>query len=66
MRSIFFNGRHDSIGLIICCQYMMDVDVSLRTNVDYVFTMRGNVISNRQKLLKYYFGQYERFDESTG
>ena len=63
MRSIFFNGRHDNISLIVCCQYMMDIDVSLRTNVDYIFTMRENILMNRQKLHKYFFGQFERFDE---
>lgn len=63
MRSIFFNGRHDHIGLICAAQYMMDVDVSLRTNIDYIFTMRESILTNRQKLYKYYFGLYRRFEE---
>ena len=63
MRSIFFNGRHDHIALICAAQYMMDVDVSLRTNIDYIFTMRESILTNRQKLYKYYFGQYKKFDE---
>ena len=62
MRSIFFNGRHDNIALMCCAQYMMDVDVSLRTNIDYIFTMRESILTNRQKLYKYYFGQFDRFD----
>ena len=41
----------------------MDVDVSLRTNIDYVFTMRETILVNRQKLHKYYFGQYRTFPE---
>ena len=36
MRSIFFNGRHDNICLVCAAQYMMDIDVSLRTNIDYI------------------------------
>lgn len=63
MRSIFFNGRHDHISLICAAQYMMEVDVSLRTNIDYLFTMRENILTNRQKLFKYYFGQFAKFDE---
>ena len=63
MRSIFFNGRHDNISLMCAAQYMMDVDVSLRTNIDYIFTMRETILTNRQKLFKYYFGQYKRFEE---
>ena len=63
MRHIFFNGRHDHIGLLCAAQYMMEVDVSLRTNIDYIFTMRENILTNRQKLYKYYFGQFARFDD---
>ena len=63
MRSIFFNGRHDHISLMCAAQYMMEVDVSLRTNIDYLFTMRENILTNRQKLFKYYFGQFPKFDD---
>ena len=63
MRHIFFNGRHDHISLMCAAQYMMDVDVSLRTNIDYIFTMRENILTNRQKLYKYYFGQFPKFDD---
>ena len=63
MRSIFFNGRHDHISLMCAAQYMMEVDVSLRTNIDYLFTMRESILANRQKLHKYYFGQFAKFEE---
>ena len=63
MRSIFFNGRHDHISLVCAAQYMMDIEVGLRSNIDYVFTMRESILINRQKLFKYYFGQFRRFEE---
>jgi hypothetical protein len=63
MRSIFFNGRHDHISLVCAAQYMMDIDVALRSNIDYVFTMRESILTNRQKLHKYFFGHYARFDD---
>lgn len=63
MRSIFFNGRHDNISLICCAQYLMDIECCLRTNIDYVFTMRENILINRQKLHKNFFGQFSRFEE---
>lgn len=63
MRHIFFNGRHDHISLMCAAQYMMEVDVSLRTNIDYIFTMRENILTNRQKLYKYYFGLFPKFDD---
>ena len=63
MRSIFFNGRHDNITLICAAQYMMEVDVSLRSNIDYIFTMRETILTNRQKLFKHYFGQFSNFND---
>lgn len=63
MRSIFFNGRHDNISLMCAAQYMMEIDVSLRTNIDYLFTMRESILTNRQKLHKYYFGQFNKYDD---
>ena len=63
MRSIFFNGRHDNISLMCAAQYLMEIECSLRTNIDYIFTMRENILTNRQKLHKYFFGQFAKFDE---
>ena len=63
MRHIFFNGRHDHIALMCCAQYMMDVDPSMRTNIDYLFTLRENILTNRQKLFKHYFGQFAHFSD---
>lgn len=63
MRSLFFNGRHLNVGLICAAQYMMDVGPELRTNIDYLFTMRENTINNRKKLHTYFFGQFGRFEE---
>ena len=63
MRDLFFNGRHLNVGLICACQYLMDIAPELRTNIDYLFSMRESTISNRQKLHKYFFGQFAKFDE---
>lgn len=63
MRHIFFNGRHDHIAILIAAQYMMDVEVSLRTNIDYLFTMREVILANRQRLYKNFFGQFGSFAE---
>ena len=63
MRDLFMNGRHLNCGLICAAQYMMDITPELRTNIDYVFSMRENIISNRTKLWKYFYGQFARYDE---
>lgn len=63
IRDIFMNGRHYHIMYITCVQYLMDLSPDLRTNVDYVFALKENIISNKVKLWKYFFGNFEKFDD---
>ena len=42
-------------------QYCMDLTPDLRANVDYVFILRENVIQNREKLYKSFFGIFPTF-----
>ena len=43
-------------------QYCMDLSPDLRTNVDYVFILRENVIQNRERLWKSFFGIFPSFE----
>jgi ABC-type dipeptide/oligopeptide/nickel transport system ATPase component len=63
MRDLFMNGRHLSICLCNAIQYVMDMGPDLRTQVDYVFALRENIISNKTKLWKYFFGMFEKYDD---
>lgn len=56
IRTLFMNGRHWKIFFLMTTQYCMDLPPGLRTNVDYVFCLRENVIQNREKLYKNFFG----------
>ena len=40
----------------------MDLPPALRANVDYVFILRENIIQNREKLYKSFFGIFPTFD----
>jgi hypothetical protein len=40
----------------------MDLSPDLRANVDYVFVLRENVIQNRERLYKSFFGVFPTFD----
>lgn len=62
-RTLFFNGRHLGITFIILAQYCMDMSPDLRGQVDYLFTMKENIIANRMKLWKYLFGCVQNFDD---
>jgi hypothetical protein len=62
IRQCFMNGRHWKLFFMMTMQYCMDLTPDLRTNVDYVFILRENVIQNREKLYKSFFGIFPTFD----
>ncbi len=61
IRLLFMNGRHFKILFIVSLQYMMGLHPSLRTNIDYVFCLRENIVDNQIKLYKYFFGCFKKF-----
>jgi len=62
IRQCFMNGRHWKIFFMLTMQYCMDLTPDLRANVDYVFILRENVIQNREKLYKSFFGIFPSFE----
>jgi hypothetical protein len=62
MRSLFMNGRHHKVLLIITSQYSLGIPPNLRSNVDYVFILRENYISNRKRLYEHYAGMFPTFE----
>ena len=63
IRDLFMNGRHLSVTLCNAVQYVMDMGPDLRTQVDYVFALRENIISNKTKLWKYFFGMFDKYED---
>ena len=47
IRTLFMNGRHYKIMFIITMQYALGIPPNLRTNIDYVFLLRENIVANR-------------------
>jgi len=62
MRCIFMNGRHYRIFFMLTLQYCMDLPPSLRGQCDYIFILRENIIENKQKLWKHFFGIFPDFE----
>jgi Poxvirus A32 protein len=58
IKEIFRNGRHFQITIIVAAQYVMDLPIPLRSNVDLVFCMRENNLSNVERLYKSFFGVF--------
>jgi hypothetical protein len=62
IRSIFMNGRHYKIFYILTMQYPLGIPPDLRTNIDYVFIFRENIVSNRERIFKQFAGMFPNFN----
>lgn len=62
VRSIFLNGRHFKMLFIITMQYALGIPPNLRTNIDYVFILRENIVQNRRRLYECYAGMFPTFE----
>ena len=63
MRELFMNGRHRKIFHMNAIQYLMDIGPDIRSQVDFVFALKENIINNREKLWKFFFGMFENFSD---
>ena len=55
------NGRHWRIFFMLTMQYCMDLPPDLRSNIDYIFVLRENIIQNQEKIYKNFFGIFPNF-----
>jgi hypothetical protein len=62
IRYIFLNGRHKRLMFCITMQYMLGISPELRTNVDYIFILRENIIANRKRLYEAFAGMFPTFE----
>ena len=62
IRSCFMNGRHYKLLFLLTMQYALGVPPNLRTNIDYVFILRENYVSNRKRLYEHYAGMFPTFE----
>jgi hypothetical protein len=61
IRLLFMNGRHWKICFIVSLQYMMGIPPDLRTNIDFVFCLRENIVANQKRLYDNFFGCFKKF-----
>tara|TARA_B100000575_G_C23140054_1_gene663213 strand:+ start:895 stop:1716 length:822 start_codon:yes stop_codon:yes gene_type:complete len=62
IRQLFMNGRHYKLLFMITMQYSLGIPPALRSNVDYVFILRENIVSNRKRLYEHYAGMFPTFE----
>jgi hypothetical protein len=61
-RYVFMNGRHIDMMTIITMQYPLGITPNLRTNVDFVFILRENILGNRRRIYENYAGMFPTFE----
>lgn len=61
-RYVFMNGRHIDLMTIITMQYPLGITPNLRTNVDFVFILRENILGNRKRIYENYAGMFPTFE----
>jgi len=59
---VFMNGRHIDLMTIITMQYPLGITPNLRTNVDFIFILRENVLGNRRRIYENYAGMFPTFE----
>lgn len=62
IRYLFMNGRHVKVFLVITLQFALGIPPVLRTNIDYVFILRENIVANRKRLYDHYAGMFPSFE----
>ena len=61
-RFVFMNGRHIDLMTIITMQYPLGITPNLRTNVDFIFILRENILGNRRRIYENYAGMFPTFE----
>jgi hypothetical protein len=62
VRALFMNGRHLKIFFVIAMQYPLGIPPNLRTNIDFIFILRENIVANRKRIYDNYAGMFPTFE----
>ncbi len=58
IKVLFFNGRHYKIMYILTMQFPLGITPEMRQNIDYVFLLADDNVSNMKKLYEHYAGMF--------
>jgi|TARA_B110000114_G_scaffold182909_1_gene223099 hypothetical protein len=62
VRALFMNGRHLKMFFVISMQYPLGIPPNLRTNIDFIFILRENIVANRKRIYDNYAGMFQNFE----
>jgi hypothetical protein len=58
IRKIMMNGRHWGMAFLLCLQYSIDLNASVRSSAGYIFATAEGIFENRKRLFHHYFGVF--------
>lgn len=61
IKNLLMNGRWYNIFFILTMQYPMGIGPELRSNLDYIFIFRENILANRKRLYENFAGAIPNF-----
>ena len=61
IRELFLNGRHRNIFVLLTMQFVLGITPDLRTNLDYIFIFKENILSNRKRIYENFAGFIPNF-----
>ena len=59
---LFLNGRQYKAMLLLTMPYALNIPLLLRANIDHVFILRENLVSNRKRIYELYADIFPTFD----
>lgn len=62
IRKIIMNGRHLGISFLFTAQYLMIINTYIRSNSDYIFILKENLIVNRKRIYENMAGMCRTFE----
>lgn len=62
IRMLFLNGRHWKAFYCLTMQYPLGIKPLLRSNIDYVFILRENIVGNRRRIYENFAGMFPTFE----
>ena len=62
IKELFLNGRHSRITYILTKQYALGIPPDLRSNIDYIFLLADDFVSNQKRLYEHYAGMFPSFE----
>ena len=62
VRGCWINNRGYRLSNILTIAYGVKLSLIMRSNTDYIFLLRENIVSNRQRLYYHYAGMFHTFE----